>query len=390
MKTTKRTNTLMTLAAALLALPAPLAVAQDWTPANSGVPTALWLDADDAGTITKDGGDLVSQWNDKSGNARHVTQATAANQPTYQAAGLNSKPTLYFALAIQESEKSPEKGVNKKDTRNKTSSGNLALLRWRAGKTETVNLKMRVLGTYSDTAPYNCPKSAKILEEACAALEKRPACGVRSVASPCWLQFAHGLLVNALFSGGLTDALKQADPEIVFKALCIGAKNADGAARSHVGNYFENRLTADDVKALMPEILEAVKILAPADTMYCNFIRQNALNTLVKYRFQEGIAACILFAKTMGGHGSEIMIGRVMKQIETYGSAAKVLIPDLKELIEELNGQVKRGEYPDGPDHNGRRVKDIQATIAFLEAAKDHPELLSAGPTPASTKDRKK
>jgi hypothetical protein len=96
MKTTKRTNALMSLAAALLALPAPPTFAQGWTPASSGVPTALWLDADDAGTITKDGGDLVSQWNDKSGNARHVTQATAANQPTYQAAGLNSKPTVYF------------------------------------------------------------------------------------------------------------------------------------------------------------------------------------------------------------------------------------------------------------------------------------------------------
>ena len=97
MKTTKR-NT-MALAAALLALTAQLAVAQDWTPANGGVPTALWLDADDATTITKDGGNLVSQWNDKSGNARHVTQATAANQPTYQAAGLNSKPSLYFDAA---------------------------------------------------------------------------------------------------------------------------------------------------------------------------------------------------------------------------------------------------------------------------------------------------
>ena len=82
MKTTKR-NT-MTLASALLALTAQLAVAQDWTPANGGVPTALWLDADDATTITKDGGNLVSQWNDKSGNARHVTQATAANrQPPF-------------------------------------------------------------------------------------------------------------------------------------------------------------------------------------------------------------------------------------------------------------------------------------------------------------------
>jgi hypothetical protein len=87
------------LAAALLALSAQPAFAQDWTPANGGVPTALWLDANDAGTITKDGGNLVSQWNDKSGNARHVTQATAANRPTYQAAGLNGKPAVYFDAA---------------------------------------------------------------------------------------------------------------------------------------------------------------------------------------------------------------------------------------------------------------------------------------------------
>lgn len=42
---------------------------------------ALWLDAADLTTITSSGG-AVSQWNDKSGNGRHVTQATAANQPT--------------------------------------------------------------------------------------------------------------------------------------------------------------------------------------------------------------------------------------------------------------------------------------------------------------------
>jgi len=75
-----------------------------------------------------------------------------------------------IALAIQESEKSPAPGS--KGNTKKTSSGSLVLLRFRAGKTESVALKMRVLGTYSDTAPYNCPKSAKILEEACAALHK--------------------------------------------------------------------------------------------------------------------------------------------------------------------------------------------------------------------------
>ncbi len=49
----------------------------------TGIPgLALWLDASDAATITLDGSNNVSQWNDKSGNARHVTQATILNRPT--------------------------------------------------------------------------------------------------------------------------------------------------------------------------------------------------------------------------------------------------------------------------------------------------------------------
>lgn len=66
-----------------------------WTPAALGSALALWLDADDASTITLNGS-TVSQWNDKSGNARNVSQATAANQPTLTASGLNGKPVLTF------------------------------------------------------------------------------------------------------------------------------------------------------------------------------------------------------------------------------------------------------------------------------------------------------
>lgn len=64
-----------------------------WTPAALGSALALWLDAADASTITLNGS-TVSQWNDKSGNARHVSQATAANQPQYEGTGLNGKPSL--------------------------------------------------------------------------------------------------------------------------------------------------------------------------------------------------------------------------------------------------------------------------------------------------------
>ena len=68
---------------------------QLWTPAALGSSLALWLDANDSSTITLNGS-TVSQWRDKSGNARHASQETVANQPTYTANGLNGKPVLTF------------------------------------------------------------------------------------------------------------------------------------------------------------------------------------------------------------------------------------------------------------------------------------------------------
>lgn len=66
---------------------------QLWRPSNFGSSLALWLDAEDAASITLNGS-TVSQWDDKSGNGQHVSQATAAYQPTYSATGMLGKPTL--------------------------------------------------------------------------------------------------------------------------------------------------------------------------------------------------------------------------------------------------------------------------------------------------------
>jgi len=53
--------------------------------------------------------------------------------------------------------------------------GKLALTRWRAGKAEDVVLKLPVLGSYSATAPFDCSKSKRILEQGCKALSARMA-----------------------------------------------------------------------------------------------------------------------------------------------------------------------------------------------------------------------
>ena len=51
--------------------------------------------------------------------------------------------------------------------------GKLSLSRWRAGSTAEIVVKLPVLGTYSATAPYDCPKSKRILEQGCKVLAKR-------------------------------------------------------------------------------------------------------------------------------------------------------------------------------------------------------------------------
>ena len=80
----------------------------------------------------------------------------------------------------------------------KPAAANSALTRWRDGKTEEVVVKLPVLGTYSATAPYDCPKSKRILEQGCEALAKRMAepaypkseestrSPARSTRWPCW------------------------------------------------------------------------------------------------------------------------------------------------------------------------------------------------------------
>jgi hypothetical protein len=60
-----------------------------------------------------------------------------------------------FGMAITEAEKT-------------ANGGQLRLKVWRAGVTnDNVTITLPVMGSYSDTAPYNCPKSALILSNAC-------------------------------------------------------------------------------------------------------------------------------------------------------------------------------------------------------------------------------
>jgi HEAT repeat protein len=65
------------------------------------------------------------------------------------------------------------------DAEREANAGKLSLIRWRpnaapprSGKTENIALQLPVMGGYSDTAPFECAKSAKIYANALAVLDK--------------------------------------------------------------------------------------------------------------------------------------------------------------------------------------------------------------------------
>lgn len=69
--------------------------AQGWSPLD--LPSLSgWWDASDAGSFTFSSGTSVSQWNDLSGNGRHVTQSTGADQPSRNAT-MNGLDVVNFA-----------------------------------------------------------------------------------------------------------------------------------------------------------------------------------------------------------------------------------------------------------------------------------------------------
>jgi len=66
-----------------------------WSPANLGSTLKAWYDGNYPESITITSGQ-ISQWNDRSGNALHLTQVTASQRPGYVENGINGLSAVAF------------------------------------------------------------------------------------------------------------------------------------------------------------------------------------------------------------------------------------------------------------------------------------------------------
>ena len=69
----------------------------------------------------------------------------------------------------------PRTEFGKAITEAEAKNGKLELQVWRGGRTTNKTVKLKVMKSYSDTAPFDCPKSKRIFEQGCEALAKQMA-----------------------------------------------------------------------------------------------------------------------------------------------------------------------------------------------------------------------
>ncbi len=126
-------------------------------------------------------------------------------------APFNGDPRVLFGKAITEAEKEENKGA-------------LKLLRWRKGKTESIVVQLRPMGSYSATTPWDCEKSLQILDRGLPELAKR-------IKSPAYnpISITRSLNALALLASGREEYL----PIVKKEAQWAAEYSTDGFKTWH-------------------------------------------------------------------------------------------------------------------------------------------------------------
>lgn len=163
-------------------------------------------------------------------------------------------------------------------------------------------------------------------------------------------------------------SLKGVDQELLQKAVIACLTNEDGRARGTIAGIY-GKLSYEQIKPLLPAIHKAVAVPAPSGIMFADGIRVAGLELLAKHKIREGIPLC-LDVMQIQNWGKARRIPRCLKALESYGAAAKPLLPQLRQLEKDL---VKHREAKKLVTHTER----VQAIIKNLETTTERLKLRS-------------
>jgi hypothetical protein len=138
----------------------------------------------------------------------------------------------------------------------------------------------------------------------------------------------------SVFGKLLKNSLDGVDRDLLREAVVAGLKNQDGRARGTVGGIYQ-QLTYEEIKPLLPAIHEAIVVPAPSGIMFASGVRLQGIAILAKHRIREGMPLCIQIME-IDKWGKKNRITQCLKTLETYGAAAKAVLPQLRQLEQNL------------------------------------------------------
>jgi hypothetical protein len=174
-----------------------------------------------------------------------------------------------------------------------------------------------------------------------------------------------GALAESLFTPGpgkggpqsiLSSSLDGVDRPLLYAAVKDILKNEDGRIRGLVAPVYK-LLSPQDVAALLPNIVAAVRKPAPSGEMFAYGIRMAGLDLLSRLRISEGMPLCVdLMNERRWGRDFNLPA----KALARYGGAAREMLPCLQSETRDI--AKKEGQ---------KQLDALEKLIADIEADKN-------------------
>ncbi|MFK7789043.1 MAG: DUF6288 domain-containing protein [Phycisphaeraceae bacterium] len=181
-------------------------------------------------------------------------------------------------------------------------------------------------------------------------------------------------LTKALFAqrGGLLgQSVEGIDRDQLMEAVRVGLKNQDGRARGAIASVYQN-LSFDEIRPLLPAILDAIEERPPSGIMFADGIRMAGLDLLSKHHVEQGMDLLIWYAQYQKPHASQIRVPVIMSMLERYGAQAQ----PKTEALQALSDHFDAGEEGFPLRLSKGKAQNVRDTIEKIRQSTDRPELI--------------
>jgi hypothetical protein len=158
----------------------------------------------------------------------------------------------------------------------------------------------------------------------------------------------------------LAESIEGVDRQLLYPAIRSVLENEDGVARGSLSGIY-GKLTDRDIAALLPDIIKAIREMAPSNEMFLDGIRLAGLDLVSKLHIREAMPLCVdVIEPDRWGMGHRF--DTCLASLKRYGGNARELVPALRKLREAV-----------GKDNV--KATAIDKLIADLQADTNPPKL---------------